>query len=230
MTETSFQAQIQFSACGKYISVKHDSASLPEITKIPFYILDLVHCFKENESSSSYRNSVMESDTSMTSTWSTYDPTRTRVAQEGWWDRRPVTASRVMSTDHVDGKVIVRSLQNGVDKQQELLKLPAWADERLVGISVHKSPIEVNAIRIVLDKAAQPWYDLADRDEVHLPAVVDRTRESIRERKRVESIEVSDSKEDESTKKRKIDGAPAALVAPRARRLEAFRASSRDSS
>ncbi|KAL2075301.1 hypothetical protein VTL71DRAFT_244 [Oculimacula yallundae] len=56
----------------------------------------------------------------------------------------------------------------------EIAKLPSWAGKRMANVSVQMPKSRDEMVKIVLNKAAKPWYGMSDPVDNHLPAFVQR--------------------------------------------------------
>lgn len=53
------------------------------------------------------------------------------------------------------------------------MKLPTWASNENANIAIRTPETKDEMIKIILNKAAKPWYGMADPVNEHLPAVIE---------------------------------------------------------
>lgn len=61
-----------------------------------------------------------------------------------------------------------------IAQSYQLMKLPVWAATGKANVVAGLSDNRAEIIKIILNKAAKPWYSVSDHDGHHLPAVVGR--------------------------------------------------------
>lgn len=52
------------------------------------------------------------------------------------------------------------------------MKLPSWAGVSQTNVNVHVPENRDEMIKIILNKAAKPWYGMSDPVDTHLPAII----------------------------------------------------------
>lgn len=62
---------------------------------------------------------------------------------------------------------------------RELIKLPSWAGDGMANVSVRIPESRDEAINIILNKAAKPWYGMSEPADTYLPALVQRDPRSM---------------------------------------------------
>lgn len=88
-------------------------------------------------------------------------------------------------------EIQIMNRSEGVEEVQSLVSLPDWLGIDNTHVSIHAPTTREERIKIVLNKAAQPWYNLSEDLDINLPAVVRKdTRALGRPQKR--KIEVID--------------------------------------
>jgi hypothetical protein len=63
-------------------------------------------------------------------------------------------------------------LQGNTGGSREFMKLPRWADKKQANINFQIPQSRDEMIRIILNKAAKPWYSMSKTADTHLPAVI----------------------------------------------------------
>ena len=74
----------------------------------------------------------------------------------------------------VDGLDIGLWNKRTIAESYQLMKLPVWAATGKANVVAGLSDNRAEMIKIILNKAAKPWYSVSDHDGHHLPAVVGR--------------------------------------------------------
>lgn len=73
----------------------------------------------------------------------------------------------------------LRKTRENPEISRELIKLPSWAGEGMANVSVRIPESRDEAIHIILNKAAKPWYGMSEPVDTHLPALVQRDPSSM---------------------------------------------------
>jgi hypothetical protein len=62
---------------------------------------------------------------------------------------------------------------------REITKLPSWAGPKSANISVRIPQDREEMVKIILNKAPQPWYGMSEPADTHLPAFIQRDQRSL---------------------------------------------------
>jgi hypothetical protein len=67
----------------------------------------------------------------------------------------------------------------GIERSKDIIKLPSWAGIGRVDVDARMPNEPDEMIKIVLNKAAQPWYGMSETENAHLPAFIERDPKSL---------------------------------------------------
>jgi hypothetical protein len=91
----------------------------------------------------------------------------------------------VLSSSRSKREIQVIQRSEGVEEAQPLVSLPNWEGIDDINISITTPSTRDERVKIILNKAAKPWYSLSDSPDVNLPAIVQKdTRALVPSRKR----------------------------------------------
>jgi len=173
---TSSVERINFSACGTQIIVKAVGSPHPEIHSIeadPVYQLAHEQANRESNRRSKNllgkrRRSTGGNDGELALQ---FQPQSSNQITGHMSATHKVAVSSIIrrGVGNVHREVQVTNQAGGV---QHLLSLPNWNGIDNITINV-RAPIDRDErIRIILNKAAKPWYSLSEPENVNLPAIV----------------------------------------------------------
>ena len=84
----------------------------------------------------------------------------------------PITYNLALSSSGSRRELEITRRSDATEETQPLVALPNWLDIDKIDVSVRAPAAGDNKIKMVLNKAAHPWYSLTDEQDIHLPAVV----------------------------------------------------------
>ncbi|KAH6714527.1 hypothetical protein BKA61DRAFT_673850 [Leptodontidium sp. MPI-SDFR-AT-0119] len=165
--------KIQFSDCGSDVIFSEPLEGRARRTPIPHRVLQFQQMVAVwNPASTELTTGSWNKDTH----WRSPSPGSREIQRHRSWGSNSRTNLTLDTFHSPDNNLHLRLRQNRHSPQgsREISKLPSWAGSGMANINVQLPESRDEMVKIILNKAAKPWYGMSEPVDNHLPAFIQR--------------------------------------------------------